>query len=225
MDHYCPWTNNAIGVRNHKFFILFIFYTFVLCAYALAIVFGLALHAPPMPRRRNAPPPDPLAPPRFQLAKVSTIAVTFAALLFGLFTACMLGDQWSVLRTNVAKIDRLKGEETECASDVNEVFGGRSRGFRLDWLIPTAPVFPASVHDDIMGYHVTPSLKELVSQDDDLEAGDTARSMRIGARECDEVKTELNIEMTDDVSSQPTHSTTDSVRSRAVGANSKASIV
>jgi len=24
MDHYCPWTNNAIGVRNHKFFILFI---------------------------------------------------------------------------------------------------------------------------------------------------------------------------------------------------------
>ncbi|KAK7237072.1 glutathione gamma-glutamylcysteinyltransferase [Aureococcus anophagefferens] len=123
MDHYCPWTNNAIGVRNHKFFILFILYTFLLCAYALLILFSLAMEAggpagSARSRRRrrrgdDAPPRRAAAAPRFELAKLSAIAVTFAALLFGLFTACMLGDQWSVLRTNVAKIDRLKGEETE----------------------------------------------------------------------------------------------------------------
>ena len=79
-------------------------------------------------------------------------------------------DRWSVLRTNVAKIDRLKGEETECASDVNEVFGGRSRGFRADWLVPTKPLFPPSVHDEVMGYHVANGL------DDDLEGGATGEN-------------------------------------------------
>ena len=217
MDHYCPWTNNAIGVKNHKFFILFILYTFLLCSYALVILFSLALHAGPRPyrsgRRRHgdlaaqvAETGEPSALPRFEVAKLSTIAVTFAALLFGLFTACMLGDQWSVLRTNVAKIDRLKGEETECASDVNEVFGGRSRGFRVDWLVPTKPLFPASVHDDIMGYHLANGL------DDDLEANDVEAAAD-GADQGDE-KTELPYDHLGPASaSKPKPS--DEVRSRA----------
>ncbi|KAH8055936.1 glutathione gamma-glutamylcysteinyltransferase [Aureococcus anophagefferens] len=197
MDHYCPWTNNAIGVRNHKFFILFILYTFLLCAYALLILFSLAMEAG--------------GPAGFELAKLSTIAVTFAALLFGLFTACMLGDQWSVLRTNVAKIDRLKGEETECASDVNEVFGGRSRGFRADWLVPTKPLFPPSVHDEVMGYHVANGL------DDDLEGGATGENGLgleddVRALHADE-KVELVLD--DHMPTSATKSAADEVRSRA----------
>ena len=73
----------------------------------------------------------------------------------------------------------LKGEETECASDVNEVFGGRSRGFRYDWLLPTAPVFPESVRDDIMGYR----LADKRSMSGDLEGGDEEASFDNSGKE------------------------------------------
>mmetsp|Transcript_13067 Transcript_13067/g.42592 ORF Transcript_13067/g.42592 Transcript_13067/m.42592 type:complete len:244 (-) Transcript_13067:276-1007(-) len=70
----------------------------------------------------------------------------------------MLCDQWTVLTTNVAKIDRLKGDEDDLniVSGVNEVFGGRGK-IHLDWVLPILPRFPASVHDDIMGFRCSNS--------------------------------------------------------------------
>ena len=34
MDHFCPWTTNTIGFFNRKFFILFLVYTTLTCAWA-----------------------------------------------------------------------------------------------------------------------------------------------------------------------------------------------
>jgi hypothetical protein len=48
MDHYCPWTNNSIGVGNQKAFILFLVYADVLSVVlyvliAMRLVRGLEL--------------------------------------------------------------------------------------------------------------------------------------------------------------------------------------
>ena len=45
------------------------------------------------------------------------------AILFGLFTLCMLCDQCAILTTNETKIDRLKGERHAAPTVVNEIFG------------------------------------------------------------------------------------------------------
>lgn len=38
MDHHCPWINNCIGFRNHKYFMLLVFYSMINCAYICTVM-------------------------------------------------------------------------------------------------------------------------------------------------------------------------------------------
>ena len=33
MDHHCPWAGNCIGLKNHKYFICFLFWTILACSH------------------------------------------------------------------------------------------------------------------------------------------------------------------------------------------------
>jgi len=38
LDHYCPWVNNAVGIFNHKFFLLFVLYTCIQCVFSITLL-------------------------------------------------------------------------------------------------------------------------------------------------------------------------------------------
>jgi palmitoyltransferase len=79
------------------------------------------------------------------------------ALLFGLFTLCMLGDQSTVLSSNQTQIDKLKGYKHEGVPDYNEVFGCSSDvSFSLEWLVPVPAKLPgtSAQKERILGYRM-----------------------------------------------------------------------
>jgi palmitoyltransferase ZDHHC3/7/25 len=72
------------------------------------------------------------------------VCLVVEAVLFGLFTLCMMCDQYSVMSTGATQIDRLKGE-VNTSLGIHEVFGGASGKFSYSWLLPVDVWFPKYV--------------------------------------------------------------------------------
>ena len=156
----------CVGIGNHKYFLLFVFYTFLSCMYTLILVVARfstcgVTFSTSRYQRHHRPGGMSAAAEALQHATVHTekagldrpsqlltiLGLLFEGVLFGMFTSCMMFDQADVVRSKVTHIDKYKsggainvsGAGAGVVSGVTEVFGGRwgeTGRFRVDWLSP-----------------------------------------------------------------------------------------
>lgn len=151
--------SNCVGIGNHKYFLLFVFYTFLTCCYSLSIVifrFATCVQNHEHGRRHSAHIVCLDSPTQM----LNVLGLLIEGLLFGMFTSCMMYDQSEVIRSKLTHIDRLKGDANVGGNlpGVIEVFGignttGSSTRFRWDWMSPFHKVrYPPDVVDEVMGF-------------------------------------------------------------------------
>jgi hypothetical protein len=138
--------NNCVGVGNHKLFLLFVFWVFVSCMYSMLLVLTKYIYCIGGHHKCHTSA-------RLQFL---VIFLVVESILFGLFTLCMLGDQFSAISSNQTQIDRLKGTKHNYQMEVNEVCGSqRSVRFHYSWFLPVAVVFPdGPLREKVLGYRL-----------------------------------------------------------------------
>lgn len=137
MDHYCPWVGNAIGALNHKFFVLFIFYTLLTSIQALVLIVIRLVRCGYIhqeedsteksstendwdntaesdkslfdPSRWLVRPNNHVYPDCNGLYDYNLVVLLFiASVVFLLFTCAMLMEQIDAIQSNTGKIARMK---------------------------------------------------------------------------------------------------------------------
>lgn len=143
-----PWANNCIGQNNHKFFILFVSYTFVACLWTLylltyrAVLCGRSNELDSSRGWKSFVQTNPQCEARFASA-LTLVLLGVEAVFFGLFTMCMLCDASSMFISGATQVDQYKAKKTgtqsasshSCTDSLAVVFGDDGR-FSAGWLVP-----------------------------------------------------------------------------------------
>lgn len=131
MDHHCTWINNCVGLYNQKHFILYNFYSMLMCINCGIVVFYKILMC--VPREIKTKISGCIWSP-FDIFNI--ILSSLCSLTFGLFVFVMLIDQYWAIKTNTTGVEHFKREKGEVRSfyeTLLEVFG---EPFSYRWLLP-----------------------------------------------------------------------------------------
>jgi palmitoyltransferase ZDHHC3/7/25 len=132
MDHHCPWMNNCIGYFNQKHFILFLFYTELVCVYSITLLAIRAFYCQSDPDSNICDMPAQEKSVELMLGLISIMLL----FLFTLFITIMIHDQLKNIKKNTTGIENLKKDlivQRPVSENFSEVFGGK---FGLRWFLP-----------------------------------------------------------------------------------------
>ncbi|CAG0920533.1 unnamed protein product [Notodromas monacha] len=101
MDHHCPWINNCVGEWNRKYFIQFLVWIGVLSVYAVILV-GVSWLAPPC---ITCDREETIVIKQSRV--IHSVALVLEALLFGLFVAAIMCDQFSSILSDATAVEQV----------------------------------------------------------------------------------------------------------------------
>ena len=124
-DHFCLWSNNAIGLLNIRYFIQFLFWTSITCVYTFIYILNYVYHC----SNGNY---VSCAWLRWHDAE-STMNILFS-FLFGIFTTIMLTGQIYNLKEGLNSVDKAKGVDDGRYGSFYRFFGSYTP---IGWYFPT----------------------------------------------------------------------------------------
>jgi len=120
----------------------------------------------------------------------ATLALLIVAVVFMIFTFCMLIEQIDAIQTNSSKIARMKmrvgqggTELARVTEEFNEMFGGTSNAVAWHWFLPLEVRFPRGMKKVVLGYEWDETFDAVPYEEPSFNHGST---MTVGGAGTDE---------------------------------------